>query len=283
MHVYAVVDLCCGLPVLRESLQWHDLPLRCLLSASTTNASRTFKTVVSVRLNCKTCLYFGFAEKCALHMFFHAYWCFVMFSNVFHAFRCFSMLFHTIPCLSMFFHVFDALWCCSILFDALRRCGKCLSMRFEPCPCHYGCSRWFSRSIWFFLMLATLFDASPCLYDCYWCCWMRSHVFRCFILVWCGLIRFDAFWCFSKYFVWCFLMLLGACILLVIAFWNYLTWGRFIWAGKHDGILTFDWILVGFWYAQYKLCGDLAGIKPITICVTHRFKMALQLWRGSST
>ena len=43
------------------------------------------------------------------------------------------------------------------------------------------------------------------------------------------------------------------------------------WAWKHDGIL------MGFWYAECRLPGDLAGFQPMTICFQPRFKMPREL------
>ena len=158
-----VPGLCCGLLwsiyvvvylSLENQLLWHDLPLRSLLSTSTT----------------KACLYFGFAKNCAVWIFlmcfdpfgdgsavrykmtlwmvlfaaplghwmlFDAFACFsTCFSTLFDALWCPSMLFDASPCIPT---SFDALWCFSMLFDALRRCCgcfpwfPCLSILFPTC------------------------------------------------------------------------------------------------------------------------------------------------------
>lgn len=194
-----VPGLCCGLLwsiyvvvylSLENQLLWHDLPLRSLLSTSTT----------------KACLYFGFAKNCAVWIFlmcfdpfgdgsavrykmtlwmvlfaaplghwmlFDACACFsTCFSTLFDALWCPSMLFDASPCVPT---SFGALWCFSMLFDALRRCCGCFSM-ISMLVHLIRCSQCFS-------ILLILFDA---------CDAFR----RIYMLVDCFLMLLDAFSCF---------------------------------------------------------------------------------------
>ena len=72
--------------------------------------------------------------RCTASRPLNAFRCFCMFLHMFfHAFRCFVMPLHAFRCFSMHSHVF---WCfvmLSMLFDALRRCCACFSMIFHAC------------------------------------------------------------------------------------------------------------------------------------------------------